>query len=62
MKFHTMPQDEVELHERTERCRCGPEITIERNADLGVTTTDIKHRPLANEKDLPSKVSGETKR
>src|SRR5262245_32792793 len=46
MKFHTIPKDEEELHDRSESCRCRPEVTMEFNADLGVMSTDVRHRTL----------------
>lgn len=49
MKFHTIPIGEEELHTRTEGCQCGPEVLITRDADIHVTTTDVKHKPLRAE-------------
>ncbi len=46
MKFHKMPKDETDLHEKTEKCPCKPEVQITYNADYGVMTTDINHNSL----------------
>lgn len=46
MKYHYMPEDETDLHERTEGCLCRPAITITRDADIHVTTTDVRHNSL----------------